>query len=346
MWLYIICFLVFPIIVLLNIKLQIGSADEWLSKYRTDALRGIAIMCVIIHHMTLESVEFAPYTFPFTQMGFAGVAVFFLLSGYAHMSIYGERKMHFSFLLKKCRRMLLPYFLIYIFYLIVMVLNGNRIVISQIFFDILQLKLPGTLCWYFKIQLLLYVILYLCFGVFFKAKGKSIKACTVTIGVVIYIGIAYIFELEVYWYITVIYFSIGLWIGVFKERIYAILKQYSFYFCITSVAMFAGLQMSTFLKGFGDYYYLIQMLITLSFVCICLLAIMFLNFKSIILKFLGEISLELYLVHGMLLGDNALNQWEFYKLADIILYLLLVILISLIVHTVSRYIGKKIVIRD
>ena len=47
MWLYLVCFIVFPLVILIQIKKEpCITAPEWLSKDRTDAIRGVAILLV------------------------------------------------------------------------------------------------------------------------------------------------------------------------------------------------------------------------------------------------------------------------------------------------------------
>lgn len=340
MLLYAMCFLVFPVSILLQSKRELANTDEWLSKNRTDAIRGLAIFLVVLHHVSAEVSDLLPYTFPFVQMGFASVAIFFLLSGFAHVNVYGNKELNVQFLIKKCKRMLLPYFLIWGFYFIVVLIKGTGINWANCALDIFQLKLPGTLCWYFKIQLLLYIIFYICFGVLFKHSKILVKITASTLMVLLYIIIAHQVGLEAYWYLTVIYFPLGMLLAYFKNGAYKIAKKYAGLILLLGISFFVALQAIPFFRGFGKYYYLVQIGLTLAFCCTCVLGVYVYDLGSVILKFLGEISLELYLVHGMLLCAEIFNPWFFESGLDVVIYFVLSIFVSWAIHCVSQYIGK------
>ena len=92
--------------------------NEFLSKDKTDVIRGIAIISIILYHLTISGISNL-LLFPFQFMQFCGVATFFLLSGYALMEQYQSRKNYLNgFLLKKLSRIYFSYILMFIPYLI------------------------------------------------------------------------------------------------------------------------------------------------------------------------------------------------------------------------------------
>ena len=105
--------------------------------------------------------------------------------------------------------MLIPYFLIWIIYFVTCFIRSKQVNPSNCLADALHLAYPGTPCWYFKVQLLLYVIFFAVFGIIMKKASPKKKAIVATVCILIYMAAAYYAGLEAYWYLTVIFFSFG-----------------------------------------------------------------------------------------------------------------------------------------
>lgn len=340
MWLYLICFIAFPLVILIQIKkVPCITAKEWLSKERTDAIRGVAILLVVLHHVTTIVVNDLPYTMPFVQMGFGSVSLFFLMSGYAHMASYGSKELDYKFLWKKFKRMLVPYFLIWIIYFVTCFIRNKQVNPSECLADVLHLAYPGTPCWYFKVQLLLYVIFFVAFGIIMKKANPKKKAIVATICILIYMAVAYYAGLEEYWYLTVIFFSIGLALGIYSEQVFSVLKKYGMLLLLLALLMFIVIQAGVFFIGFKGFYYPIQILLCILLNIICISAIVRFRVGSIVLKFMANISLELYLIHGVMLSSDAFPVWNFVEGFDIFVYLFIAIILSWIIHVISNKIN-------
>lgn len=340
--LLLICYVIFPIIVWFGIRNnELSMLENWLNKKETDAIRGVAILFIVLHHVTMNITDIVPMVFPIAQLGFVGVSTFFLLSGYALVITYGNKKVDVNFLGKRFVRMILPYVLIYCFYLILSLLKREQINGAEIGSHFLHLSLPGEILWYFKVQLLLYIIFWGCFGVFFRNRSKKAKILGVNVCVVLYIIIAFKAGLEPYWYITVVYFSLGLWLGYYKEIIYNILLRYNVLFTVASLIGFIGLLAYTFFYGFGNYYYVIHICLTLLFNVSVLVITAKWKFNSAILAYIGKISLELYLIHGVIQNSGILGKWSFEKGINILLFLIISILGAEVVHLISGTISRQ-----
>lgn len=343
MWLYLVCFIVFPLVIVIQIKkAPCITAKEWLSKDRTDSIRGVAILLVVLHHVTAIVINDLLYTMPFVQMGFGSVSLFFLMSGYAHMSSYGSKELDYKFLWKKFKRMLVPYFLIWIIYIVTCIIRSKQVNLSNCLADALHLSYPGTPCWYFKVQLLLYIIFFVVFGIIMKKANPKMKAIVATICILIYIAVAYYIGLEEYWYLTVIFFSFGLALGIYFEQVFSVLRKYGMPLLLLALLLFIAIQVGVFFRGFKGFYYPIQILLCILLNIICISAIVKFRFGSVVLKFMANISLELYLIHGVMLSSDAFPVWNFLEGFNIFVYLFIAIILSWIIHTISNKISTYI----
>lgn len=162
------------------IRNRIASDNDYhmlLSKESTGALKGAAIFAVVISHICQDAPELKnlliggkyTYTILFSGGGI-GVAIFFLLSGYGcYISIEKTQK-EFIWFLKHALKML-----IYFAVTFALVLLFSNYVLKGAFGQkewiqsFIALRFPGTTSWYFKIQILFYLLLAL------SEKAKKVK---------------------------------------------------------------------------------------------------------------------------------------------------------------------------
>ncbi|MCM1144050.1 MAG: acyltransferase [Blautia sp.] len=91
---YVICFLIFPISVLIQAEKAAGT-DALLKKEDTDTVKGIAVAFVILAHLVndlqADGMEHSLLQI-YTVTGGMGVLLFFFVSGYGIYKSYGHRK--------------------------------------------------------------------------------------------------------------------------------------------------------------------------------------------------------------------------------------------------------------
>lgn len=333
---YIACYILFPLVAIIGTRWnKAQSASEWLSKERTDGLRGIAILFIVLHHMTSGVVNDLPYTMPFVQMGFAGVAVFFLLSGYVHIDNYANKSINYHFLIKKAQRMLVPYILIWGIYFTGCGLTHTSPDSVAVLKDLIQFKLPETLCWYFRIQLLLYVMFYFSFGlVRGTKKDTKSKMRLMTSMCMVYILVACLANMEAYWYMTVGFFPIGMYLAYYKGKLFAWITEKRRVMLLFSVCacVFCAMQGLIFFRGFVIGYYPMHIMLMVAFVGISLAGLYFSDMGSPILRKIGSVSLELYLIHGMIISSSVFPRWDFTKSEDVVNFIALSIVLSFAVN--------------
>jgi peptidoglycan/LPS O-acetylase OafA/YrhL len=96
-------------------------------------------------------------------------------------------------------------------------------------------------------------------------------------------------------------------------------------------------------KGYQDKFMTLscQLPMVITFVLLILLITMKIQFKNKILDFLGMISLEIYLLHGLFLDQFSINGQV--AITDPFLYTLAVIGASIVLATVVHYICKVLI---
>ena len=83
-------FAILPLIVLLNSKLTKNNED-YLSISNTNILKGISVLVVILHHISLYTNSNKYLDFVFGQAGFLAVSIFLFVSGYGLMIQYTKK---------------------------------------------------------------------------------------------------------------------------------------------------------------------------------------------------------------------------------------------------------------
>ena len=176
---------------------------------QTRALKGIFAIYVIFHHLCTYVADYFPSFYAFKCIGFLMVGGFFLVSGYGLM--YGQKyKQEYlkSFFKRRLLVILVPYYIIDIFYLII-----------QKYYGVLTLKyiilsIVGFNLWYIMAIMILYLCFYIAFKFFSHKKGLMLinlfTFAYIAVMFILYKKFNYI-NLGYWWYNSVICFLIGIW---------------------------------------------------------------------------------------------------------------------------------------
>lgn len=291
-------------------------------------IRAIACIGVILHHVTQLITDCgAAYSGPitvFSNMGILFTAIFFFFSGYGLMVSVGSKETYLDdFLWHRLPTILIPFFVLNSIYILVLVFwcgyKYTGLEIVKYFFGINLINSNG---WYMAEIL----ILYLAFYVLFKYLKNKDVALVLLIAVTLFIIIASMdnghdlgsnshwFKGE-WWYNTTIVFVMGLLFARFREYIISSFKRfYWVYLTIFTVLTFVGFHYEEIIRKRYGYYlesYVIdsinsstvtllsQSIMVLISTTWVLLLNMKLSINNKVLSFLGAISLELFLAHGL-----------------------------------------------
>ncbi len=327
---YFFIYLFLPIVSIYKINKR-GNSELYLNIDVTNSLKGLAIIMIIVHHIIQKNADFV-LLLPFLNFGCIGVSVFLLLSGYGITTSYKNKKnyMH-GFLIDKFLRLYISFFIVYVLFLVISMLNDNNISFKLIIFNLLTMSYPKQIMWYLKVQLLMYVIFYFIYRTSLEDYEKARLMIILTF---IYIIIAKVIRLEAYWYNTSIFFPLGVLLVEYKEKILNLLKKYSTLLLIVSVLIFLGIVIFRFMFGDMGKTRIIDIIAMIIFNILILSMCYMFNINSYFLKFMGKISLELYLIHIILLSE--INTWHIDSIYNYILFFIIVILISFILNKIHK----------
>lgn len=287
-----------------------------LSQDVTLSIRGIGMLLIVFVHLIQDYINLQTY-FVYVS-GVLGVSACFLVSGYGlHKSFVRKENYLEGFLQTKALRMLLPYAVLYIIYLLFSLFAGDTPSLSAIAGELLTLQMDGILLWYLKVQLLCYVIFYLCYRFI---PGKAARMAAVFGGVILWMLLAMALDFGVSWYNTCLFFPIGLLLAEYEKPILGLLRKPVVIAANTgaTVAMFAVIYL------FGRFgldllYDWVYMLVFNAALIGMLLHVR----GSRLLNAFGKYSMEVYLLHLLLLKEAPLSL---FRCDDGVSYILIAVL--------------------
>lgn len=327
-----IAFLMLIIMSLKGVKSNLGSITikNFFDKEQTDILRGIAIVFVVYCHY-FGGIGLPYY---YTSVGTIGVGLFFLMSGFGLMTSRMRKKDYNKNFMRKRLSRIYPTFTISFVICCIIYCFLSWPLKTKHIIDFLILSLPDSVNWYLKVQVIMYVVFWLL-SLIIKDNKKFVISL---IGVsVLYFIIANLtLKNDYMWYETAPVFSIGAVLAFYKEKVYNIVSRKYKTFLFASFGLI--------FISFGLYYYIGGLYPEIAFVYSAVLLFFMSMFKlkgsSKVMKFLGNISLELYLSHTIILKVSSfINLGSF---VGMIIFLSLSIILAIIIKFFSDRILKVI----
>lgn len=316
--------------------------NDYLGVKSTSGLKGFLALGIVFHHLSqwvTTGVEFSNFGY----MGTYIVSVFFFLSGYG-LYVQNERKVSYldNFLVKRLSKILTPYIIISIIYLMYRSINGQALS-SSFFIDLF--KKGSTVIyngWFVDIIILMYIFFYISFRVF---TNKTIAILVNTVLIIFYIVLAIKLGYGFWWYNSSLPFVLGLVWAKNKENIDRLLKKYYFIHLVSvTVLLFVSHQYSFILQKFhlvDNYSYALAANIdNVIFTIFFILIVRKTDFSNKYLLFLGKISFELYMIHGLVMSIFG-KHFVTSRLNDVI-FTILVLIVSISLAWLINLIIKKI----
>lgn len=178
---------------------------EILNKQDTNFMRAIAIISIVLHHLSLQYEDIVILK-PFKYLGFLMVGVFFFLSGYGLFVSMRKKKNYLSKIPKKIIRLIIPFFIAAIIYFLFYKIFG---------IEIKNILLVVKYSWYMYELILFYILFYIFFK-FFK-EDKAFVGVLITILLILII--VYLIGFSETWYKSSMLFVIGIYIAKNKEKL-------------------------------------------------------------------------------------------------------------------------------
>lgn len=349
--------------------------EEFMSLQESKAVQAICAILIMFHHMSQQLVNCKEIQF-LLDAGILFVAIFFFCSGYGLIKSMQQKPDYVKhFLGKRLVVVLVPFYIINLIYMIFMYiggmysdLSGKKLAI-ELLLNFSGIKLVNGNAWFIVVITIIYVLFY----VFFRYCYEFVAFVLMGIVLTAYTGIglyldhgSWWFQGE-WWYNTVFLFYAGLLFARFEKSILKGFKKLYYVLLPAAVGIFIYLFHYS-VKILYKYSYWCeydptlsrqeiimhrfmclwpQILVMLVFVIGVLLIMLKLHFSNPVLNFLGKISLELYLIHGLfidLFHSEFFNiqKDEFYVGAVVLASIVSAFLIWLLVSKINPVLlGKK-----
>ena len=314
---------------------------DYLSNKSTKSLKGLLALLIIFHHVSQKITTGENFS-NFEYMGRYIVALFFFLSGYGLYFQYSNNAKYMeNFLKKRLVRIFIPFFVFIVIYVFYRATLGE--VVNVDFFlsfwrDHSNIVYNG---WFVNSIIVLYVIFYVSF------KMKDSKS---SFYMLIFLTLVYIF-LKVYqnhgdWeYVSMMAFLLGIFWMKNRISIDKYIEENYFVFLVSfSILMYVFRHYEAIMKNIGItnkyvYYGIVGNLCTMVFVVYFLLLTNKLDFSNKYLNFLGDISFEIYMIHGLVM--HYLGKFFVSSPVNDVIYTIVVLLVSIVF---AYYIKKLIIV--
>lgn len=330
------------ILVLLTVKgtVKVGkkfTENDFLSVKQTNWLKGIAILMIMYSHFyPLMGLTYSDGLFSFVlNLGYMGVAVFFLLSGYGALISKKNKPDYLKhYLLKRVIRLFLPFLAVFMLEIIIMIIQGEPIQLSY-FYRIPIMSLPNTINWYLKIQLALYVVFFLAAKLF---KNNNQLIIAVFIICIIYMIVGFLTGITSHWYETIFAFPVGMLLAEYRDALFCQYQKKKVFIVIVSPVIFVACNIPYFLKGgtLFEILFIVGFLVLVLFICLLTYG------DSKLLALMGKSSLELYLIHGVI-NSLFISKISFSECSLVVYILVLLAYLSVSILTgwlLNKYITK------
>lgn len=336
---------------------RLERREKYLSIGNSVCLKGILAICIVICHLWGPLVGGNPSLGDgiigntvgriCAVLGYLSVGLFLFLSGYGLCAQYQKKGEAYLkvFLLKRVLPLYLINVLLIVFYSIsnLLLVGGFSwgIVLQSFFFG-------GTVVskgWYLQAILVWYLFF---FAIFKFIKNSKVQIIAMVGAFFLYLAVCLIMKLSSTWYEGAFCLSLGIIWAKYSKKINEILSKNKW--LILSILLFGFLFAISFI--FGNFSFLPNPIrIAVKSISSCAFTIFVVLFLKVVLidnritRFLGKISLEIYVFHGFFL---TLYRCTYVYIGNWILYIVLVfastILLAWAIHPLFSMIlnlGKK-----
>lgn len=319
---------------------KFGDHEDYLSKEKTQSIKGIFILLVFFSHFN----SYVVYTNQMdllwqrliTSFGQTMVTLFLFYSGYGVMYsiIHKGNEYVNSIPYKRFFLTLIKFDLAVFIFTFIKILFNESFSLQTFLLSLIGFDSMGNSNWYIFTILILYLCTYVSFNLF---KNKNLYACLFQILLTCsYICIMHFcFQKELYWYDTAACYNVGMFFALYKNKINQILSNKKIYlFLLTfffTITFFFRLMLTNVL---------IDILLMISFSILIILLSRKISLNNKILNWMGNYLFEIYVLQRIpmiILSKSSIFVQNIY------LFFILCFIATILLAIIYRYFTDKIV---
>ena len=360
-------YLVYPLLAVALFKGAVRyGKGEWnegaFSLEQMKAVQGFAAVCIMLHHMGqktcahwLDKSLIRHGLDVFVPIGYWMVGIFLFCSGYGLFISLGKNPDYFKgYFRRRVLPLILGYYSTGLIFLIVRFLLDEKMGPFDVLWYVTGLKLCNPNTWFVIAMPYLYMAFYIAFKYGKNTKASILILCAFTFAYTLLGTIVNHNDWWMrgeWWYNSIHFFPIGVIFAANKERIVPhIRKKYLLYFLLTLLLILPLYALSELCQSVFSYYgetwgadhivlrrwacLISQILASCSFVFFIFIAGMKLKIGNRFLSFMGSLTLEFYLIHGLyvdLFGFNFANATHsLYFIKNVALHTAIVFVLGLL----------------
>ncbi|QVK17643.1 acyltransferase [Mycoplasmatota bacterium] len=296
------------------------EVNDVLSQNNSIKIKGFFSVIIVLHHLSLFTDMGLVFSC-FSILGIESVGVFFFISGYGLMTQYINKEDYLeSFIKKRIPKLLFPYIITIVIYIFFYNITGEVITTFDVILSLFNGEPIVAFSWYVLATLVFYIIFYIIALLFQRSYNMIIVS--MFLGMVVYAIICIILGYGYWWYSSCFTFVIGMFWAVYKNKFQKFFsnnsKRFIFYLISGITLCLLGLVVSYFFSGYS----ISELKATptlgdkilgkpLSILCLqlitifsCVMILLVFNRKSPnnkLWEYLGSISYEIYLSHGIVM---------------------------------------------
>lgn len=356
-------FLLLFVFVLISNMTVSTNYGEWhedaLSQKHSKEILGFFSVCIVLHHLVQQvGVANADCLGFLENAGVCFVGMFFFYSGYGLMhSMHSKDNYLKGFFRKRLSSILIPFYLCIMIFVAYSSISGTQYA-GNLIENIVGIRLINSHMWYIVEIAILYSIFYLAFKLCKKEKTALIImaiAIAVMIAMSLMIGHGDGWFQGEWWYNSTFLFFVGILFSKYQGGILPIIrKHYKKVVALLSVAFIVLYQLTIRVlekKGYWTEYLgktlkssyadkIITLLVQLAMITCFVFLIIVIGQKvkcsNAVLRFLGNISLELYLIHNIYIK-------HFSYMGGVGIYFTVVLLASIITAALIKKLDNRII---
>lgn len=291
-------FLLFLPCILWKVKFnRTGFCDAPLSVEKTGAVKGVLAVLIVLHHLSQRG-ESGVLRLLLSNLGVPCVCIFFFFSGYGLQKSYTEKPDYRAAILRRrVPSVLVRYLCLIPLYWGLGWIAGNPFTFGEVLRSLVNGYPVVSYSWY-TICIVLFYVNYFMSTMLFGRRYRGILLSQLLF-VVLWIAVCRALGYEEYWYNTAIAFPLGIFWAVYEEKLTPWLQKHYASALILSFLCFGFFFGAALAAMRVNVFVSLYWAASCAFVLFLLLILMKFTFQNPVLRFLGEISFEIYGLHGL-----------------------------------------------